>query len=45
METKFLEIIRILAHLSEKFKSLADELDKLYSSLTDAEIIELFKDI
>ena len=45
METKFLEIIRLLAHISEKLQSLADDLDSMYASLTDAEFVELFKDM
>lgn len=43
MENKFLEILRIMAHLSEKLKSVSEELDKMYSSLSDTEFIELIK--
>jgi hypothetical protein len=41
MQEKFIEIIRILAHISEQMKSLSEEIDKLYNSLSDKEILAL----
>lgn len=41
MADKFIEIIRTLAHISEKMKSLAEDIDKLYDSLSDEEILAL----
>jgi hypothetical protein len=41
MADKFIEIIRALAHISEKLKSLSEDIDKLYDSLSDKEILDL----
>lgn len=41
MENKFIEIIRTLAHISEKLKSLSADIDNLYDSLSDKEILAL----
>lgn len=44
MAEKFIEIIRTLAHISEKMKSLACDIDKLYDSLSDKDILALIFD-
>jgi hypothetical protein len=41
MAQKFIEILRALAHISEKMKSLSADIDKLYDSLSDEEILNL----
>jgi hypothetical protein len=41
MADKFIEIIRALAHISEKLKSLSADIDKLYDSLSDKEVLDL----
>jgi hypothetical protein len=41
MENKFIEIIRTLAHISEKLKTLSEDIDNLYDSLSDKQILDL----
>ena len=41
MENKFIEIIRTLAHISEKLKKLSEDIDNLYDSLSDKQILDL----
>lgn len=44
MEEKFIRILQTVAHLGEKLRVLAEDLDTLYCSLTDPQFIELFKE-
>jgi hypothetical protein len=45
MEHDFVEVLRIIAHISEKLRDLSDDLDRLYEELTTNEIAALFKEI
>ena len=42
MEHKITELLIRIAHLSEKMKSVSDELDKIYKSIGDTLKIEIF---
>lgn len=42
MYNKFIEIIRLLAHISGQMKLLSADIDKLYDTLSDEEILSLF---
>ena len=44
MYNKFIEIIRLLAHISGQMKSLSADIDKLYDTLSDKEIIFLLSE-
>ena len=41
MYNKFIEIIRLLAHISGKMKSISADIDKLYDALSDEEVISI----
>ncbi len=41
MEDKIIKLLVATAHLSEKMKSLAEELDKIYSILSDKDFWEI----
>lgn len=45
VEDKLIKILLRLAHLSEKFKTLADELDTIYDLLGDQSLIEFIREI
>ncbi len=42
MEKQFIDIMRTIAHISEKMKSLCDEYDKLYEILRHPAVVSLF---
>ena len=41
MEDKLIKLLVAIAHISEKMKSLSEELDKVYSIISDKEILEI----
>jgi hypothetical protein len=43
MKEKIIEILVRLAYISESAKLLADELDKMYATLGDAEFLDMLK--
>lgn len=43
MKEKIIEILVRIAHISESAKSLAEELDKMYSSLADSDFLEMLE--
>ena len=43
MKEKIIEILVRMAHISEKTKMLAEEIDKMYDVLGDAEFLDMLK--
>jgi hypothetical protein len=44
MEEKIIQLLVCTAHISEKMKSLSEELDKIYSILSDKEFWETIEE-
>ena len=43
MKEKIIEILVRIAHISESAKVLAEQLDKMYATLGDAEFLDMLK--
>lgn len=44
MESKFVELIRLIAHISGQMKALSDKLDELYDFMSDETVLEIFEE-
>ena len=44
MENKYVEFIRVIAHISGQMKALSDKLDELYDFLSDETVLDIFEE-